>query len=225
MAQLMPLPLTISCSSKSRLVFTHESNTFLADNTSFCCWRLDWVHTAHTHTDTHTDRQKWKQCIRQFHSVHLADIINYRNTTKIVLLLYWHFDLRSEIFTWTDYWLLKSVSKLSQTSLPSLQFTLLLFLIHTACLSQSVCGDCFMCITSKLYFNVCVLSVRSYSQSTVDVSKEDTANASKESLVCRLLTHCDNGRVCCRFITSAVSICQVWLSHSVYDSLASWYKR
>jgi len=34
------------------------------------CWRLDWVRT-HRQTDT----QKWKHYIRQFHSVHLADIM------------------------------------------------------------------------------------------------------------------------------------------------------
>ena len=31
--------------------------------------------TAHRQTHTHTDTQKRKQYIRQFHSVHLADII------------------------------------------------------------------------------------------------------------------------------------------------------
>ena len=31
---------------------------------------------AHRYTDTQTHTQKWKQYVRQFHSVHLADIIN-----------------------------------------------------------------------------------------------------------------------------------------------------
>jgi len=31
--------------------------------------------SAHRHTGRQTERQKWKQYIRQFHSVHLADII------------------------------------------------------------------------------------------------------------------------------------------------------
>jgi len=39
------------------------------------CWRPDRVRTY-----TQTDRQKWKQYIRQFHSVHLADI---KDTFKI----------------------------------------------------------------------------------------------------------------------------------------------
>jgi len=38
------------------------------------CWRLDWVRTD---THRHTDRQKWKQYIRQFHSIYLADIKIY----------------------------------------------------------------------------------------------------------------------------------------------------
>jgi len=36
----------------------------------------DWTARAQTHGQT--DRQKWKQYIRQFHSVHLADIITSR---------------------------------------------------------------------------------------------------------------------------------------------------
>ena len=56
--------------------------------------------------------------------------------------------------------------------------------------------------------HLCV--VRSYSQSTVDVSIDNAESRSIESVVCRLLTHCNNARVCCRLIRSAVSICQVW---------------
>jgi len=74
----------------------------------------------------------------------------------------------------------------------------------------SLWNSCSSCLTRR----VCVVfAVCSSSQSTVDASKEDIASSSKESVVCRLLTHCDNGRVCCRFITSAVSICRVWLSY------------
>jgi len=37
--------------------------------------RLMMMITAHRQTHRHTDTQKRKQYIRQFHSVHLADII------------------------------------------------------------------------------------------------------------------------------------------------------
>ena len=58
-----------------------------------------------------------------------------------------------------------------------------------------------------------MLSVRSSSQSTLDAGGADVAVGSRESVVSRLLTHCNNAPVCCRFITSAVSICRVGFSH------------
>ena len=67
-----------------------------------------------------------------------------------------------------------------------------------------------------------VFSVHSSRQSTIDIGKLDGESRSKESIVCRLLTYCDNGQVCCRFITSAVSICQVWFSYRLGMILLCW---
>jgi len=60
---------TISCPYGNIVNFSHTSRIhFSANNTSFHPFK--WVRTD-------TDTQKWKQyiCHRQFHSVHLADII------------------------------------------------------------------------------------------------------------------------------------------------------
>jgi len=35
---------------------------------------VEWTECTHRHT--HTDRQKWKQYICQFYSIHLVDIVN-----------------------------------------------------------------------------------------------------------------------------------------------------
>jgi len=70
-----------------------------------------------------------------------------------------------------------------------------------------------------------LLSVRSSRQSTVDVDNVVPDDRSGiESTVSRLLSHCDSGKVCCRFITSAVSICQVWLTVSclTFTYLLPW---
>ena len=59
---------TISCQYGNIVNFSHTNRiNFSANNTSFRPFK--WVRT-----DTHTDTQKWRQYIRQFHSVHLADI-------------------------------------------------------------------------------------------------------------------------------------------------------
>jgi len=61
---------TIYCPYGNILNFSRTSRIhFSANNTSFCPFRPMGL-SVHRHTDT----QKWKHSIRQFHSVHLADI-------------------------------------------------------------------------------------------------------------------------------------------------------
>jgi len=56
-------------------LFTNESNTFLGEQYIV----EDWTECAQTDK---TDRQKWKQYIHQFHSVHLEDIIKMHPTKR-----------------------------------------------------------------------------------------------------------------------------------------------